>query len=414
MVKTVIMDFLSKFKNKKEFLEKFYELSKFTRSIFRPLLGLIAFNTILMNAAPYFLVYTMSSFYGNKYKFWRPLNEAFYAFRALCMILLFLLLLKVFWQRKDKILSYMTFFIYVFPVGLSLFVFYLKCGIINHEFYYYVYFCLFAFFGLLLDEEFWYKYYKLVFVLAVCYFINCFDGNLYGKYDTFFSVSMLGLIVVLFLLDKAIWGFVFASVLCFICYRWQCLSRGICGIGYFFQIPIFIFIYLMRKKARGWVLFSISFFFIVAIYATMEYNPRFYMSMRQRINCRIDLITQRNMPLENSMQLALFKVKGYNNTYGNVMKPSPHNVFVEAFYNFGIIAGFWYIIVNILCLKGLLLLKNRCFWLCLFLHYTIESVIEGNLLCQRSFIFMHILGILTYFKAKHNLVTGKTLQEETQ
>lgn len=108
------------------------------------------------------------------------------------------------------------------------------------------------------------------------------------------------------------------------------------------------------------------------------------------------------MPLENSMQLALFKEKGYKNTYGGVVKPSPHNVFLEAFFNFGIIAGFWYIIVNILCLKGLLLLKNRCFWLCLFLHYTIESVIEGNLLCQRAFIFIHILGISTYLKYKYD------------
>lgn len=398
----MIMDFLSEFKNKKEFLEKFYELSKFTRSIFRPLLGLIAFNTILMNAVPCFLVYTFNKLYTSSYSYWRNLNEHFYAFRALCMILLFLLSWKTFWQHRHKILFYKTFFIYVFPIGLSLFVFYLRAGMINHEFYYYAYFCLFSFFGLLLDEEFWYKYYKLVFVLAMCYFINCFDGNLYGKYDTFFSVSMLGLIVVLFLLDKAIWGFVLASVLCFICYRWQCLSRGICGIGYFFQIPIFIFIYLIWKKCRWYAFLSVSFFSIVAIYATMECNPNFYMCMWQKINCRIDLITQRNMPLEKSMQLALFKVKGYNNTYGNVMKPSPHNVFVEAFYNFGIIAGFWYIIVNILCLRGLLLLKKRCFWLCLFFHYTIESVIEGNLLCQRNFIFIHILGIVTYLKYKYS------------
>ena len=387
---------------KKSFLEMFYELKNFIKSIFRPLLGLIVFNSILMNAAPYFLVYTFTKFYSTSYSYWRNVNLSFYIFRALCMILLFLLSLRVFWQRKDKILSYMTFFIYVFPIGLSLFVFYLRAGMINHEFYYYVYFCLFSFFGLLLDEEFWYKYYKLVFVLAVCYFINCFDGNLYAKYDTFFSVSMLGLIVVLFLLDKAIWGFVFVSILCFICYRWQCLSIGICGIGYFFQIPIFIFIYLILKKCRWYAFLSVSFFSIVAIYATMECNPRFYISMRQKIDCRIDLISQRNMPLENSMQLALFKVKGYNNICANIMHPSPHNVFVEAFFNFGIIAGFWYIIVNILCLKGLLLLKNRCFWLCLFLHYTIESVIEGNLLCQRAFIFIHILGISTYLKYKYD------------
>ena len=403
MVKKMMMDVLSKFKSKKEFLEKFHKLNKMSKLFFKPLLGLIAFNTIYMNSASCFLVATFSHFYSaSVYHYWRNLNEYFLVFRALCMILLFLLSLKIFWRRGYKILFYETFFIYVSAVGLSLFVFYLLHGMVNHEFYYYVYFCFFSFFGLLLNEEFWYSYYKLVFGLAICYLIVCFDGNLYGGYDTFFSVSMIGLIVVLFLLDKAILGFIFVSVVCFICYRWQCLSRGICGIGYFFQIPIFVIIYLIWKKVRWWLFFSILAFFIMMICANINYNPHFFKSMTKKLNCRIQLISGKNMPSEYKPEISLFKTKSYFNTYGNNAKPSPHNVFIESFYNFGIVVGLWYIAVNILCLKGLWLLKRRCFWLCLFLHYTIESVIEGNLLCQRAFIFIHVLGIVTYLKYKYD------------
>lgn len=374
---------------------------KIIKSYVTPLLAFIAFAVTAANTSSPFLYYTLSFFsYDTFVKApVRPMNLPLYFFRTLVTLYLFIWCINKFWKAKEKCCYCKIFAIYTIPIGLCLLVNYCSRGTLSKEYAYFCYFCFYSFLGLFFNEEFWVKYYKLLLIYGWIVLFSNLDAFLYGKYDTVFSILVTSFIVSLFLArSNRKLSYVFLGLLIYIILVWATKYNSICGIGYFVRIPAILCFYYLTQKKWKIVLITIPLATCIMFFYITN-NPSLKKNIKEKIECRIDLITNRNMN-ENYLKMKFWGDCEFHNTYGNIEKPSPHNVFFEAFFIYGIFAGIWYIIVNLLCIRGLWNLQNKYFWICMFFNYTLESVIEGNLLCQRSFIFIHILGLIAFFKSK--------------